>query len=94
MNKTRYQVWPDGTQVRFTAEARTAMRSSPGITRPLRRPAAGATAVYTIDNTDDTLHDVILRETGERYGTYWLEAALPRSPHTTNQPPQQGDDQP
>lgn len=82
MNKTQYQIWPDGTEVVFTAEARTAMENRPGVTKPLRRPANGSAAIYTIDNTDDTLHDVVLRETGERYGIYWLEAAPNTSRHT------------
>lgn len=75
MNRTKYQRFPDGTRVRFTDEAREAMRKRPGTTRPLRMPAGGSDAVYIADNTDDSLHDVILRETGERYGLYWLEAA-------------------
>ncbi|WP_309135912.1 hypothetical protein [Brevibacterium oceani] len=75
MNRTEYQRFPDGARVRFTDEAREAMRKRPGTTRPLRTPADGPVAVYTVDNTDDNLHDVVLRETGERYGTYWLEPA-------------------
>lgn len=82
MNKLEHQRFPDGTRVQFTDEAREAMRKRPGVTRPLRRPANGSAAVYTIDNTDDTLHDVVLRETGERYGIYWLEAAPNTSRHT------------
>ncbi len=73
MNRTEHQRFPDGTRVRFTDKARESMRGRPGVTKPLRTPGDGTDAVYTIDNTDDNLHDVILRETGERYGTYWLE---------------------
>lgn len=42
---------------------------------PLQTPGNGSDAVYTVDNTPDSLHDVILRETGERYGITWLEQA-------------------
>ncbi|MFF1880240.1 hypothetical protein ACFVVC_02060 [Pseudarthrobacter sp. NPDC058196] len=74
MNDPKRQAWPDGTRVCFTAEAREAMQAQPG-TKPLRAPALGPNTFYTIDNTDDSLHDVLLRETGERYGTYWLQSA-------------------
>jgi hypothetical protein len=67
--------WPDGTLVRFNARARKAMQKSPGHQQPLKTPALGVEVAYTIDNTRDSFHDVILRETGERWGTYWLEAA-------------------
>ncbi len=73
MNKTEHQRFPDGTHVRFTAKAREAMQKRPGITKPLPTPSDGPDAAYTSDNTVDGLHDVVLRETGERYGTYWLE---------------------
>lgn len=76
MNEPEHQRFPDGTRVRFTDEAREAMRKRPGTTRPLRTPADGPDAVYTADNTDDGLHDVVLRDTGERYGTYWLQEVL------------------
>lgn len=75
MNKPKHQKWPDGTQVRFTEEARKAMQKRPGITKPLAAPGRGPDVVYTIDNSDDAQHDVVLRETGERYGTYWLTTA-------------------
>lgn len=75
MNKLEFQHWPDGTHVRFTEDARKAMTPGQGdYIKPLRTPVGGMHAVYTIDNTDDTVHDVILRENGERWGTYWLEA--------------------
>lgn len=72
MNKPKHQKWPDGTRVRFSDEARKAMQKRPGITKPLAAPGNGPDVVYTIDNSDDAHHDVVLRETGERYGTYWL----------------------
>mgnify|MGYP000852874434 CR=1 FL=1 len=81
MKDAKYQRFPDGTPVRFTDEARAAMRGRPGITKPLPTPRKGAEAVYTVDNTDDSLHDVVLRETGERYGTHWLEEDTPKPPH-------------
>lgn len=71
MNDPKHQAWPDGARVRFTAEAREAMQARPG-TKPLRAPALGPNTDYTIDNTDDGLRDVVLRETGERYGVLWL----------------------
>lgn len=74
MNDPKHQAWPDGARVRFTAEAREAMQARPG-TKPLRAPALGPNTDYTIDNTDDGLHDVVLRETGERYGVLWLQSA-------------------
>lgn len=73
MNDPKHQPWPDGARVRFTDEAREAMQKRPGTAKPLRTPGRGPDAVYTIDNTDDVLRDVVLRETGERYGTYWLQ---------------------
>lgn len=79
MNKPEYQTWPDGTRVRFSEDARKSMTPrEPGdfrFPKPLRTPVGGADAVYTMDNTDDILHDVILRENGERWGIFWLEAA-------------------
>lgn len=60
--------WPDGTRVRFTAEARRSMDRRHGLT-----PLANPEAVFTIRNTDDDLNDVILTELDARYGTYWLE---------------------
>lgn len=73
--------WPDGTRVVFTPSAKQAMTqhapSHPLHRYDLRTPNGGADAVYTIDNTDDTLHDVILRENGERWGEYWLANADP-----------------
>ncbi len=80
MNKKQYQRWPDGTSVVFTQEAKDAMLNSPSWKKPLRAPAQGPHRAYTIDNTDDGLHDVTLRETGERYGTYWLQAEGPEQP--------------
>lgn len=75
MNQTQHQKWPDGTQVRFTDEAKRLMKHDP--TKPNRLPmpvpAGGAEAIYTIDNSDDILHDVILRENNERWGDHWLE---------------------
>lgn len=77
MNKPEYQSWPDGTLVRFTAAARESMAPRKAgdfrFPKPLRTPKGGADGVFTMDNTDDTLHDVILRENGERWGIYWLE---------------------
>lgn len=79
MRDVKHQFWPDGTHVRFTEEAREAMRPRRAgdhrLPRPLRTPVGGSAGVFTIDNTDDTLHDVILRENGERWGVYWLIAA-------------------
>lgn len=76
MKDRRLQVWPDGTRVRFTEKARAAM-SRDSIRRPLPTPANGADAIYTIDNVPDPLSDVILRETGERWGHQWLEEVKP-----------------
>lgn len=70
---------PDGTRVRFSDDAREAMSAPKAgdhrFPKPLRQPVGGADAVYTMDNTDDALHDVILRENGERWGITWLEEA-------------------
>ena len=86
MNKPEHQKWPDGTRVRFTDEARRAMQMRPAFTRPLAAPGNGPDVVYTIDNSDDADHDVVLRETGERYGTYWLALAEPnRDPDVERQ---------
>lgn len=74
MKNPRFQQWPDSTLVRFTEEALEAMKPRPGSYKALSQPAAGATGIYTIDNTADGLHDVIRRETGERYGVVWLES--------------------
>lgn len=75
----RFGPWPDGTAVRFTDDAKAAMtRAQPGdlsFPRNLRTPVGGADRVYTIENTQDSLHDVILVENGERWGIYWLVAA-------------------
>lgn len=81
MKKTAYQTFPDGTRVRFTQEARDRMRQTSFVIKPLPTPGKGADAVYTIDNSDDLFHDVILRETGERYGAIWLEAVATPSVH-------------
>lgn len=76
MKKPEHQRWPDGTRVRFTDEALIGM--SPKAPRdfsmpePLRMPQGGASAIFTIDNTDDLNHDVILRENGERWSVQWL----------------------
>lgn len=75
MNDPRFQRFADGEAVRFTQEAKDAMIKSSYSRQPLRTPAGGADAVYHVDNTDDPLHDFILRENGERWGAYWLEAA-------------------
>lgn len=64
--------WPDGSRARFTAEARAAMNPPTG-RGALREPTGGADRVYTITNTEDNLNDVILNETGERWGCYWLK---------------------
>ena len=74
MRTPEFQTWPDGTRVRFTEEAQASMAGAGGFAKPLRTPVGGASAIYTIDNTDDNLHDVILRENGERWGTYWFTA--------------------
>ncbi len=74
MKDPKYQSWPDGTRVRFTLQARESMAGTVRFSRPLPTPEGGAERHYIADNTDDTLHDVILRENGERWGTYWLEA--------------------
>lgn len=75
MNQAEHQKWPDGTQVRFTDEAKRLMKHD--LNKPNRLPmpvpAGGAEAIYTIDNSDDILHDVILRENSERWGDHWLE---------------------
>lgn len=47
-----------------------------GTTWPLRTPSNGPDGVYTTDNTDDNLHDVVLRETGQRYGVNWLQPVV------------------
>lgn len=75
MKNRRHQRWPDGTRVRFKADAREAMIKKFPWDLPLQTPGNGSDAVYTVDNTPDSLHDVILRETGERYGITWLEQA-------------------
>lgn len=72
MKNTEHQAWPDGTCVRFTDRAKASMRDLSALAAPLDTPANGADAIYTIDNTDDSFSDVILRETGERYGVAWL----------------------
>lgn len=75
-NANRHGPWPDGTRVRFTEEARSAMAATRGSGRgALPTPAGGADAVYTIDNVDTGLHDVILRENNERWGCAWLTKA-------------------
>jgi hypothetical protein len=75
----RFGPWPDDTVVRFTEDAKAAMtRARPGdlsFPRNLRTPAGGADRTYTIQNTPDSMHDVILVENGERWGIYWLIAA-------------------
>lgn len=80
MKNPAYQRFPDGTRVKFTDEAREYMRKRPDITMPLPIPAHGAYALYTVENTDGGLHDVILHETGERYSTYWLEKSAEADP--------------
>lgn len=65
---------PDGTKVRFTEKAKDLM-TNPAYIVHLSMPKGGVDTVYTIDNTDDSLHDVILRETGERWAYTWLEPA-------------------
>ncbi len=81
MNKLEHQRWPDGTRVRFTDEALIGMSpKGPGdftMPEPLRMPDGGASSIFTIDNTDDIQHDVILRENGERWGVYWLRELTP-----------------
>lgn len=81
MNKIAHQRFPDGTAVRFTEEALQAMAAKRdgdmSYPRPIRTPVGGGDAVYTIDNTDDLNHDVILRENNERWGVYWLREATP-----------------
>lgn len=77
MHDPRYQTFPDGTAVVFNQHARQAMHPSSAIQHPLETPAAGADAVYTVTNTDDSFHDVILNETQQRYGVAWLEPAEP-----------------
>lgn len=72
MKNPEHQAWPDGTRVRFTDRAKASMRDLSALAAPLDTPANGADAIYTIDNTDDSFSDVILRETGERYGVAWL----------------------
>lgn len=75
MKNLEHQSWPDGTRVQFTQRALTSMRDRSALGAPLTTPSQGAEAVYTIDNTDDSFHDVILRETGQRYGVAWLTRA-------------------
>lgn len=70
-----HQKWPDGTAVKFSAEARSAMHPVSVLDHPLTRPSLGETAVYTITNTQDLFHDVVLQETGQRYGVHWFEEA-------------------
>lgn len=86
MNLPEHQTWPDGTRVRFTSEAREAMLEHPGCS-PLRKPSGGEGDIYTIENTDDSLHDVLLRETGERYGVLWLTAVDHNGPNLRPQRP-------
>jgi len=82
MRNPEHQSFPDGTRVRFTDRAKQAMRPVSVLDTPLGTPALGADVLYTIDNTDDSFHDVVLRETGERYGVAWLTRAklLPYDP--------------
>lgn len=72
----KFGPWADGTAVRFTDEAKAAMtRARPGdlsFPRNLRTPVGGADKIYTIQNTADSLHDVILVENGARWGMFWL----------------------
>lgn len=73
-NAAAHGPWPDGTEVVFSDEAKSSMASDR--TRSgLPTPAGSPDAVYTIDNTDDGLHDVILRENGERWGIAWPRCA-------------------
>lgn len=79
MNDPKHQVYPDGTRVRFTHEAQL-LRSGKG-TRPGSKPLghgrlSDPRGTYTITNTDDNLHDVILNEVGERWGITWLEEVV------------------
>lgn len=86
MRDPRYQTFPDGTAVVFNQHARQAMHPSSAIQHPLEAPAAGADAVYTVTNTDDSFHDIILNETQQRYGVAWLEPAEPAIQQTEAQP--------
>lgn len=65
--------WSDGTSVRFTDAARTIM-SRPA-RNPEDNPIGGYDRTYTITNTKDGWGGVILNETGERWGSFWLEEA-------------------
>lgn len=91
MRDPRFQRFSDGTQVRFTDEARAAMKPRQAgdrrFPRPLRTPAGGIDGVFTIDNTQDMHHDVILRENGERWGVFWLEHAPEPRPEIANVEP-------
>lgn len=76
MRDPRYQAFPDGAAVVFTQRARQAMQPSSAVQHPLDTPHAGADAVYTVTNTDDSFSDVILNETQQRYGVAWLEPVV------------------
>lgn len=69
MKNPEHQRFPDGSRVRFTAQARESMT-----------PRLGVDRTYTVNNTDDSFHDVILEETSERYGAFWLELAEKPAP--------------
>lgn len=56
--------WPDGTKVIFRDEAF-------GVKFPRK---IDLEAVYTVRNTEDTLHDVFFEEDGSRWGVTWLTA--------------------
>ncbi|WP_159599971.1 hypothetical protein [Agromyces humi] len=82
MAKPEDRKWPDGTKVRFTDQAMavTNWAASSGSNASVEELARGrrrivrsyADKTFTVRNTDDNLHDVIL-DNGERWGMGWLE---------------------